>query len=306
MMRRAGYVLMLASIAACSSPDAEIAAPPPDLEARFDAALDLVDEQKYDQACEILEPLMVGTQAHPRRDAILFLLAEANYQRGELESAAEQFEALAARHPESPYARATPARLLAIGIELSARAPLTILDALARDRRPVIEALGRAAVDDPAAATADDAFIELAKTHIEEIRGDLAVLALERLLEEHPGSPRAEEAWFKLAEAWRSRTRGAGYDPRALVEARAAAVRYLERFGPAGEFAVPAAEIIKETTASLIAHEEQIAEFYRLRGNSTGEALHRANAARLRSEAGDAPDSTDLLRPRPHPADIEL
>lgn len=305
MTRRAARIALVALATGCAGERAaRVVVPPPDLDARFAVAVDRVGEGRYDQALELVTPLLEGTELHPRRDALLFVAAECRYHRGEFVEAEGLYRALAERHPESRYARAVPARRLAIGIELLKRPPPTLLDALANDRRPAIEALGRAAVDDPGSELADDAFLELAAAHLLEGRADLAVRALERLIEDHPDSPRAEEAWFRLAEAWREATKGAGYDPKPLSEARAAAMRYLERFGAGGRFAVAAATLLRDATLDLARHEETIADFYARRGNEAGAALHRANAKRLRGEQAEGPHSLDLLRAGEDPADV--
>ncbi len=298
----AGLACGLAGCGAAPAP--ATASPPPDVEARFDAALDLVSRGSYDRALASIEPLIVGAEAHPKRDAVLFLAAECRYHRAEFADAAGLYRELAERYPDSRYARVVPARLLAIGIELLERPPATLLEAIAPDRRAAIDAIGRAAVDDPRGGVADDAFLRLADAHLAEGRPDLAVRALERLIAEHPDSTLCEEAWYRLAEAEHAATRGAGYDAAPLVEARAAAMRYLERYGPGGRFSIEAATRIREVTAELVAHEERIAAYYAARGNTRGEELHRNNARRLAGKAPDGASSIDLLRPRPNPADL--
>lgn len=302
---RVAASLILLLLGACGGdPSAHVVAPPPDLDARFQTALDLIGEAEYDRALEVVSPLLVGTERHPKRDAILFVAAECRYHRGDFVEAEALYRALAEAHGESRYARAVPARRLAIGIELLQRPPATLLDAIANDRRPAIEALGRAAVDDPSSELADDAFLELATAHLEEGQPDLAVAALRRLIEDHPDSPRIEEAWYRIVLAWRANTRGAGYDPQPLSEVRAAAVRYLERYGPTGQYAVEVAKVLRDATLELAAHETRIAEFYARRGNATGEAIHRGNAQRLLGDSADGPNSVDLLRAGTDPSDL--
>lgn len=297
--------LAVALLVGCSTERAaEHAAPPADLDARFATALQLVGSGQYDRALDVVSPLLLGTERHPRRDAILFVAAECRYHRGDFVEAEGLYRALAEKHPESRFARAVPARRLAIGIELLERPPATLLDAIANDRRPAIDALGRAAVDDPGSELADDAFLKLAAAHLAEGRADLAVAALERLIEDYPESPLAEEAWFRLCEAWRASTRGAGYDPEPLSETRAAAIRYLERYGPNGRFAELAAARLRDATLEIVRHEESIADFYERRGNSIGAELHRENARRLRGEASLGSHSLDLLRAPRDPADV--
>jgi tol-pal system protein YbgF len=101
-----------------AGPPVRVGAPPPsaiDPDARraYDAALALVNGQKYDKALDALAAFLIKWPDHPFADNAMYWRGECYYAKGEFARAAEQFEGTMARFP---LGNKVPDSLLKLGM----------------------------------------------------------------------------------------------------------------------------------------------------------------------------------------------
>lgn len=298
-----GGLAVAASLVGCAGDPPRVA--PEDVAAIPDAplarAVALAKAGRDEEALRIALGIG-GADAPPSdRETALFLAAECRYRLGFLDEAAATYQELVDAFPASRALPVVPRRLLAIGVALRDVKTVTLLGVI-DERARAIEVLSRVVVDYPGSDVADDAWMEIARTHLDDGQPELAALAYERLLRDHPRSDRAEEARYLAVLAWRACTRGADYDVEPMLMARQAGVRYLRRHGRGGWHADEVVAALQVLNRELAESERAIADFYERRGWTDGAALHDGNADELLGVAAaertaGLPRSTDNLRP---------
>lgn len=299
-IRAITLVLLIGCVGCAGSSTAPDAAPPRPTEVLLAEALEQHRASHHAAAAALAAPLTAPETAPPQRETALFLLAECRFQLGEFEAAYPVFLTLAKDFPTSRAVALVPSRLYQIG-KTWVEHPRVFLFGIQVDRSAGEDVLGHVAIDFPRSAWADDAWLELAEAHDADGDHDLAAIAYESLLRNHPRSEHRERASIGAAQEYQHMSRGPEYDAEPLLRARQAAVRYLKEYGPDGHFADRAIAMIGSLTEAVAASERAISNYYHQRGAHDGERLHDVNARRLLGMTDDEaqqPDSTELLRPR--------
>lgn len=263
----------------------------------LERAVALAKAGRDEEALRIAAGLVLTEEDPTTREAAMFLSAEAEFRLGFLNESAEGYLALMDAFPRSRAITVIPRRLLAIGVALRDVEVVTLLGVIS-ERGNAIDFLSRVVVDFPGSDVADEAWMELARTHREEGEPRLEAMAYERLLLEYPSSPRAEDARYLAILAWRNQTKGVEYDAEPLRMAQRAAVRYLKRHGREGTYSDQALTVLHSLDAELAEHERTVADFYEGRGEREASTYHDRNADALLGVVATAAGSS---RPRRDP-----
>jgi tetratricopeptide (TPR) repeat protein len=232
----------------------------------------------------------------PQRERARWLAAEGRFATREYESALVHYRRLLEEDPLSQRAPAIPDRLITIGRDLS-REPSTWLPDLSSRHDVGVEALTLLVTHYPSHEHADDAWRELALGFRADGLHQAAADCFERLARDFPRGEWADFALYNVALEYRTMSRGERFDVEPLLVAWGALGRYLEIF-PDGNFVSAAAEERRVIENEVAARELRLAEFYRFRGNTEGERIHLANAARRFPAAPAALEATKLAAAR--------
>lgn len=74
-------------------------------ESRFQQASELIEQEKYDNAIAVLEPMLFSSRATNLEDDVLYALAGSYYKEKQFLLAADMYRRLLQQTPDSPYAK---------------------------------------------------------------------------------------------------------------------------------------------------------------------------------------------------------
>ena len=223
----------------------------------------------------------------------LFMRGESLYQAGRYYEAYKAFDRMLTGHPGARNYRLAPQREFEIAVMfLHGRRRRVLGVPLLSGPRTAVQILDRIYDQDPRGPLADDVLAARADYEFRRENYEEAEFYYERLLEEHPRSPYAGQALFRLASSRFFRQHGPDYDTGLLRAARAGFERFL-RTCPNAPEARRAEVYLKRVEARLAEAWLAYGRFYQKRGQ---EAAAMVYYRRILRELPDTPAAAEAER----------
>ncbi|MSR47741.1 MAG: outer membrane protein assembly factor BamD [Planctomycetes bacterium] len=249
---------------------------------------------EIDRSIDCAEALLERTSDGARKQAALFVAAEARLADGAPIKAFRHYQSLLRDFPWSPYVPKCEDRVWAIGADYLAEKPWFLFGDLFSGRERGAEVMREFAASFPSSERADDAVAAIAGYRFERLEFEDAVAWWDRVVTDYPDSEWADLAAFRRAESWQLDARGPAYDLTPLLRAARDYRRYLSE-RPNGERRALALQRASEVDEMIAQGELLRADLYLVREEERGARMHLANVSLAYPSTAAAARARELL-----------